>query len=265
MGFIGCISNYKGGTGKTTSTVNIAAALALQKKRVLIIDNDPQSDSTKAVLPRNSQLGDTLYELLDPESSDPPELIDCIYPTIHDRLFIIPNTPETAGLEMPLAKRHPESNLFLRNRIRDYATQNFDFTFIDCPPTLSIFVNNAMYASDFLIIPMDAGSGNSLAGVRGVLDLMDTVKQDGDKNPSLRFLKILTNKVDKRKSIHKAVINNLEIRFGKENIFKNAIPTSARFEEVEALQGQTIFTHAGASKGATCYRGVAKEIVEAFK
>ena len=262
MGHVACVSNYKGGTGKTTSVVNIAAALAIRKKKVLIIDNDPQSDSTKAVLPRDSRIGFSLYHLLDLEAPARPKASECVYSTIHDNLFIIPNITETSGLEIPLAKQHPESNFVLRDAVRDFAIKHFDYTLIDCPPTLSIFVSNAMFASDFVIIPMDAGSGNSMDGVSGVLKLIDSVNEDAEHK--LRFLRILINKIDKRKSSHKGVITILKDKFGESSIFKETIPTSSVFEEVELLKSASVFSHAARSKGAMAFRSVASEIISIF-
>lgn len=262
MGKIGAVSNYKGGAGKTTLTVNIAAGLSYKKKKVLIVDNDPQSDSTKAVLQSGAMVNGSLYHLLDPEEPNKPDVRDCIYPTIHKNLYILPNISETSGLEIPFARNYPDSNLYLRRAIRDYVVEHYDFIFIDCPPTLSIFVNNALYCADFVMIPMDAGSGNSLEGIKGVLDLMDSVRRD--QNPDLEFLKILVNKIDKRKSVHRAVMEDAVDRFGQENVFDNTIPTSASFENIEYMQGETIFSHAPKSKGAQAFRALSKEFLSFF-
>jgi chromosome partitioning protein len=157
----------------------------------------------------------------------------------------------------------PQSNLYLRKAVRDYVRTHYDYIFIDCPPTLSIFVSNAFYASDFVMIPMDAGSGNSLEGVKGVLDLMAAVRDDGNSN--LRFLKILINKIDRRKAAHRANIDDAEERFGKNNIFQTRIPTSSHFEQTETLRKETIFTYAKTSKGATAFRKLAIEFMTFFE
>lgn len=261
-GIISAISNYKGGVGKTIASVNLSASLAIKKKKVLLIDIDPQSDSTRALIQKASSINQCVYQLLDPDKSATPDIQDFIYPTIHNNLYIIPNITETSGLEIPLAQNFPESNLYLRD-IRDYVKANFDYIFIDCPPTLSIFVSNALHCADCVIIPTDAGSGNSLEGVRGVLDLMESIRVTG--NPGLKFLKILINKIDRRKSAHKANIDAINNRFGDENTFKTHIPTSTLFEVTETITRSTIFTNNATSKGAQSFRDLGKEFLGYFE
>ncbi len=262
-GFIGAISNYKGGTGKTVTSVSLSSALAIKQKKVLLVDNDPQSDSTRALIQDQSSINECIYDLLDPGIENNPDIRDCIYPTIHPNLDILPNISETSGLEIPLSSAFPKSNTFLREKIYDHVTENYDYIFIDCPPTLSIFVSNALYCADFVMIPMTAGSGNSLEGIKGVLELMETVKNEG--NPNLRFLKILINKIDRRKSAHKANQANAERRFGADNIFKSTVPTSSDFETIEAMRKTTIFSYAPRAKGAVAFRKLATEFLSFFE
>lgn len=262
-GFIGAISNYKGGTGKTVTSVSLSSALAIKQKKVLLVDNDPQSDSTRALIQDQSVINECLYDLLDPNTTEKPNIKNCIYPTIHQNLDILPNVSETSGLEIPLSTEFPRSNTYLRDQIYDHSTKNYDYIFIDCPPTLSIFVSNALYCADFVMIPMTAGSGNSLEGIKGVLELMETVKNEG--NPNLKFLKILINKIDRRKSAHKANQENAERRFGKKNIFKSTIPTSSDFETIETMRKTSIFSYAARSKGAVAFRKLATEFLSFFE
>ncbi len=261
-GLIGTISNYKGGTGKTITAVNLSAALAIKKKKVLLIDNDPQSDSTRSLVKGPAIIRSCMYDLLNVDEEDKIPVEDCIYPTIQDNLDIIPNIPETSGHEIPLAQDFPGSNATLKKAVYEYAVSNYDYIFIDCPPTLSVFVANALFCSDVVIIPMTAGSGNSLEGIKGVMDLMLSMKE---QNNNLKEFKILINKIDRRKSAHKANISNAQMRFGEENIFNSTIPTSSDFETVEAIKQTTIFNYATRSKGANAFRNLAKEFLNLFE
>jgi chromosome partitioning protein len=261
-GIISAVSNYKGGTGKTTVSVNLSTSLAIKGKKVLLIDGDPQSDSTRALLPPGTQINESLYDILSTPSEAINNPANYIYKTIHPNLFIIPNITETSGLEIPLAQQFPESNTFLRKSVREYVKKRFDFAFIDCPPTLSIFVNNNLYASDILIVPMDAGSGNSLEGIKGVLDLMNAIRDDGY---DLRLLKIIINRVDKRKGAHKANVEDAKDRFGKNNVFKTTIPTSSHIQTNEAIRSSTLFISAPSSKGAQAFRNLCKEFMSYFE
>ena len=262
-GIISAISNYKGGVGKTITAVNLSTSLAIKKRKTLLIDIDPQSDSTRALIRNPAYINQNIYHLLDPDQKAPLDIGQYIYPTIHENLSILPNITETSGLEIPLAQRFPESNLYLRKQVHEYVKEKFDYIFIDCPPTLSIFVSNALHCADCVIIPTDAGSGNSLEGVSGVLDMMDAIKSSG--NPQLKFLKILINKIDKRKSAHRANISDIHSRFGDSNIFKVSIPTSTLFEAVETITRSTIFTYQATSKGAQAFRNLGKEFLTYFE
>lgn len=261
-GIICSISNNKGGVGKTSLASNLSAALAIKKKKVLVIDNDPQGDSTKVLIPPNVRVTNSIYELLDPNNESKPNVVDCIYPTVHNKLYVIPNVEETAGLELDFAERYPDCLFFLRNQIREYAVNNFDYVFIDCSPTLSVFVANALYASDCCIVPMDAGSANSLDGLRKVLELIGSIQQQG--NPDLKFLKLLVNRVDKRTAISKAIMEDALERFGGDKIFKNVIPVNTSFQQCEFAQ-KTIFAYDNNSRGAVAYRKLALEFLSLFK
>lgn len=257
-GIICCITNNKGGVGKTSLTCNLGTALSLQNKKVLIVDNDAQANTTGVLLNSGNPIRNSLYELLDPEPTDTPIPIEnCIHPTKHKGLYCLPNVDETSGLEMDLVKLHPQSSFFLRNAIREYAQNNFDITLIDCSPTLGLFVANALYASDFAIVPIDAGSAYSLDGLRKVLDLISAIQGNG--NPDLKFLKLLINRVDKRTAVSKAIISDIEERF-PEQVFNNMIPTDTACQKAEYIK-QTLFTYAPTSRGSKAYRLLAKEVI----
>lgn len=260
-GIICAISNNKGGVGKTSLSSNLSAALAIKKKKVLVIDNDPQGDTSKMLIPDNVRISKSIYELLS-QSTQKINITECVYPTIHSRLYCIPNVEETAGLELEFSETYPDSLFYLRNQVREYAIENYDYVFIDCSPTLSLFVANALYCADCCIVPMDAGSANSLDGLRKVLDLIHSIQENG--NPDLRFLKLLINRVDKRTAISNAIIEDAHERFGKDQIFKTVIPVNTSFQQAE-FAGKTIASYDANSRGAAAYRKLASEFLSLFK
>jgi chromosome partitioning protein len=262
MGTIINIANNKGGCGKTVVSVNLATALAIKKKRVLVIDADPQSNTTTALLPGDVHLKDTAYELFNPNNDQIPNFQTLIYPTIRKFLYLIPNVLETAGHEISLieglTKGRPIYSL-LRKRCREYCLNNFDYVLIDNMPSLGIFLTLTLAISDSVIIPVDVGSAASMSGVKNILDLMKTVRKE--INPDLVSAKVLTNRVDKRISACMANIDNINMRFGDENIFKSSIPSSADFQSAEALPPNTVFNFNPKSKGSHAFRKIADEFL----
>jgi len=261
-GIICCICNHKGGVGKTSATVNLSAALTLRKQKILVVDNDPQSNSTGILLPSGTHIKNSLYELIDPTSDQKPPVDTCVYPGKHTGLYVLPNVEETAAHELSFAAKYPESLNYLRDQMREYATENFDFTFIDCPPTMGVFVANALFAADCAIVPIDAGSSYSIDGLRKVLGMIDTIRESG--NPDLRFLRMLLNRVDKRTSISRVSISDVNERFGKDMVFKESIQINTPFQQAE-YRKETIFSHSPTSRGAAAYRKLAKEFLTTFE
>lgn len=252
------VVNNKGGVGKSTVACNLGHALARRDQRVLVVDNDPQGNATSLLLPKNSQLGDTLYEFLDKESARPIE--KCIHATEYDRLFCIPNVPETANLEPDLII--DQNFQTFKNRLRPYAQKNFNFVIIDNPPNMGTFVITSLYSSDFVIVPNLANSTFSIDGLLQAIKLIDNIRESGNKE--LRFLKLLINQVDKRKSISRYNIGQIRQHFPQEKIFQTTIPTNAPFETAES-KGTTIFKEAASSNGCKAYRQLAKELLDIFE
>jgi chromosome partitioning protein len=263
-GIICCVCNHKGGVGKTSLACNMGAALALKKKKTLVIDNDPQANATGILLPPNTVIRNSIYELLDPSPDNDEDIPveNCVYPTSHKGLYCLPNVEETSGLEMDFAERYPESLNFLRSKVREYAKTHFDFVLIDCSPTLSLFVANALHCSDCVIVPVDAGSAYSLDGLRKVLELVESIQKSG--NPDLRFLRMLINRVDKRTSVSRVIIEDVNDRFGSHRVFSNMVPVNTSFQQAEYAK-QTIFSFEASSRGAKAYRQLAQEMIGIFE
>jgi len=264
MGKIISIANNKGGVGKTIVSINLASAIAMKKKRVLVIDADPQSNTTMALLPRTIHLKNTMYEILDPDITDfEYDINTFIYPTIRNSVNLLPNIIDSAGHEISLIKKISEGRnpyLILRSRLRKFCLENFDYVLIDNMPSLGIFLSLTFNMSDLVIIPVDVGSASSMVGVERILDLMEGIQ--ATSNPDLNSARIIMNRVDKRVSACLANIENTKHKFGAENIFVATIPSSADFQTAEALPPNTIFSHNSKSKGAHAFRKIAEEFLD---
>jgi chromosome partitioning protein len=256
MGIIISVMNNKGGVGKTTTTCNLASGLGKQGHRVLVVDADPQSNSSTILLPPKTQIGLSLYDVL--ASDDQAELNGKhIYPTEDKNVSIIPNIDDTASIEPILIRESPHSFLRLRNKLRGKLMEYYSFILIDCPPNMGTFVLCALYASDFAIVPVLAKSSFSVEGLVKAVQLIKTVQSE--INPDLRFLRLLVNAVDRRTAISHLIIEQITRVFTKEQIFETRIPISTSFERAEAGK-ETIFRQHGTTPGAKAYRELAKEL-----
>ncbi len=256
MGFITSVVNNKGGVGKTTTTCNLADGLGKQGKKILVIDADPQSNTTTVLLPRDTQIQKSFYNIL--ETGEKPTFTSGhLYGTSCKNVLLLPNTNETASLEPLMISNAPESFMRLRNSLRGDLSKNFDFIIIDCPPNMGTFVLCALYASDFAIIPILAKSTFSVQGLIKAVGLIKDIQENG--NPNLQFLRLLINSVDKRTSISKTITEQVHRAFDEDQIFRTQIPVNTAFEKAEANRA-TIFQVDATSTGARAYRELAKEL-----
>jgi chromosome partitioning protein len=260
LGFITAVINNKGGVGKTTVTCNLAQALGLAGRRVLVIDLDSQCNTTQLLFPAAAGPHNSLYELL-AKNEKVSSLPDYIYPTRYDKVFCLPNVPETAGLEPQLIVGAPGSFLRLRQLLRDYAVEHFDFTLIDNPPNIGAFVLCALHAADFVVVPVKAGSAFSVAGLLQAVRLINDVRRQGSNE--LRFLRLLVNQVDRRTSISKEITSQLAQAFRPDQIFATSIPVNTLFEQAEAA-GKTLLEFSPNAAGSQAYRDLAQEFMAIF-
>ncbi|MFP4475043.1 MAG: ParA family protein [Desulfatibacillaceae bacterium] len=258
-GTVICCANNKGGIGKTCLACHLAVGLAKNQQRVLVIDNDAQCNATSMLLPTNTLIRRSLYELYEQNPSDSGDMPTSVYPSKYQGLYCIPNVEQTSGLELELASSYPDSLLTLRNAVRDFAVSEFDYTIIDCPPTLSLFVANALYASDFTIVPIDAGSAYSLDGLRKVLELISSVQASG--NPDLNTFRLLINRVDKRTAISRIILDDIRQRFSEGQVLNTTIPVNTAFQQAE-YANETVFRYHATSRGAKAYRALAREVMD---
>lgn len=244
------IINQKGGVGKSTTTVNLSAALGKQGRKVLIVDFDPQGNSTSGIGVDKEGLSQCIYDAL---LHDVPAE-NLIHDTVSERVFIIPATIQLAGAEIELV-----SAMARETRLKDLlepVKDEFDFIFIDCPPSLGLLTINALAAADSVLIPIQC-EYYALEGVTKLLESMRMVK--GRINKDLDTYGVLMTMYDSRTSLSNQVVEEVQNYFG-DIAFKTCIPRSVKVSEAPSY-GMPVIEYAPSNKGARAYMDLAKEVI----
>ncbi|MCH5156602.1 MAG: ParA family protein [Clostridiales bacterium] len=251
MGKIIAFSNQKGGVGKTTTVINLAAYVAMWKRKVLIVDFDPQGNATSGFGVEKNNLEQTCYDVLMGDN----QAKEVILPTMIDNLWILPSNSDLAGAEVDLV------SVPSRERVLKHALEpikdDYDYIFIDCPPSLGLLTLNALVASDSVIIPIQS-EFFALEGVAQLLNTFKLVKQR--LNPQISINGVVLTMCDMRTTLSKQVTAEIK-KYFNDKIYTTPVPRNIKLVESPSF-GVPVVLHAPHSSGALAYQALARQFIE---
>jgi ATPases involved in chromosome partitioning len=247
------VANQKGGVGKTTTSINLAAALVEAGKRVLVVDLDPQGNASTGLGVESDARDFTTYELLLEDIS----LDEVIQETDFEGLYIVPATIDLSSADIELISNEKRSFL-LHDALRQTAMDAFalDYILIDCPPSLNLLTVNAMIAAHSILVPLQS-EFFALEGLSQLMLTIREVRQSGNKD--LRIEGVVLTMYDRRNNLSQQVESDARNNLG-DLVFKTVIPRNVRVSEAPSF-AMPVLTYDSASKGASAYRALAKELI----
>lgn len=250
MGRVIAIANQKGGVGKSTTAINLSSCLGEAKKKVLVIDMDPQGNTTSGLGVEKEVLDSTVYELLLGEC----DLRDCLIELEYEGVALIPSNVNLAGAEIELIGIE-NKEFVLRDQISQVKEQ-YDFIIIDCPPSLNMLTINAMTTADTVLVPIQC----EYYALEGLSQLMHTIELVQERlNPDLEMEGVVFTMYDARTNLSLQVVENVKSNLNQ-TIYKTIIPRNVRLAEAPS-HGMPINYYDGKSSGAESYRLLAEEVI----
>ncbi|MBR4278122.1 MAG: ParA family protein [Lachnospiraceae bacterium] len=251
MSKIIAITNQKGGVGKTTTSINLSAAIAETGKKVLVVDMDPQGNTTSGFGVNKNELENTVYELILGECS----VGEAIIKNVAENVSLLPSNVNLAGAEVDLLDRDDKS--FILKKEMDYIADEYDYVIIDCPPSLNMLTINAMTTATSVIVPIQC----EYYALEGVSQLIHTINLVRERlNPGLDIDGVVFTMYDGRTNLSQQVVENVKENLSH-HIYETMIPRNIRLAEAPSF-GQPITVYDPKSAGAESYRLLAKEVIE---
>ena len=251
MGRIIAIANQKGGVGKTTTSINLSSCIAAKGKKVLVVDIDPQGNTTSGYGIEKNDLDNTMYELMLGDCS----IEDCIIKDVIENISILPSNVNLAAAEIELIGVDKKEYI-LKNEI-DWVKDRYDYIIIDCPPSLSLLTVNAMTTADSVLVPIQC-EYYALEGLSQLIHTVNLVKER--LNPNLEMEGVVFTMYDSRTNLSAQVVENVKSHLNQK-VYRTVIPRNIRLAEAPSY-GQPINIYDPKSAGAESYLALAEEVID---